>query len=276
MSISDIFDNLKKLTVKPQKIHISYASNKGSVRSRNEDDLYIDGLGSRAKENMSGDRTLFTSDSYVFAVCDGMGGEQFGDEAAAIASDTIAHHSSELREASPEQLHEAVNELATEANNRITGMVYAKRANLSGSTLVLAVLHNTTVHIFNLGDSRAYYYSGGTIRQITYDHTVANQKLKANILTEEEAKNSSDSHRLTSFLGVDDRWIGIKAQAYEPFDISGGVLLLCTDGLFDMCSDEEIAVVISGSQEGCAQRLVEKALSNGGRDNITCMVIRTE
>lgn len=276
MSISDILGSLKKRSAKPQKLHISYASNKGSVRSRNEDDLYIDGLGSRAKENMSGDRTLFSSDSYVFAVCDGMGGEQFGDEAAAIASDTIAHHSAELREAPHEKLHDAVNELATEANNRITGMVYAKRANLSGSTLVLAVLHNTTVHIFNLGDSRAYYYSGGNIRQITDDHTVANQKLKANILTEEEAKKSADSHRLTSFLGVDDRWVGIKAQAYEPFDISGGALLLCTDGLFDMCTDEEIALVIAGSPEGCARRLVEKALSNGGRDNITCMVIRTE
>ena len=150
MSISDIFDNFKKRTAKPQKIYISYASNKGKVRARNEDDLYIDGLGSRAKENMSGDRTLFTSDSYVFAVCDGMGGEQFGDEAAAIASDTIAHHSAELREAPPSKLHDAVNDLATEANNRITSMVYAKRANLSGSTLVLAVLHNTTVYVFNL------------------------------------------------------------------------------------------------------------------------------
>lgn len=276
MSISELLGNFKKLTAKPQKVHISYASNKGNIRSRNEDDLYIDGLGSRAKENMSGDRTLFSSPSYVFAVCDGMGGEQFGDEAAAIASDTIAHHSADLRETPPELLPEAVNELATEANNRITGMVYAKRANLSGSTLVLAVLHNTVAYIFNLGDSRAYYYSGGTIRQITCDHTVANQKLKANILTEAEAKKSSDSHRLTSFLGVDDRWVGLKAQAYEPFDISSGALLLCTDGLFDMCSDEEIAVVMSGASEDCAQRLVDKALENGGRDNITCMIIKTE
>ena len=275
MLISDILGNLKKRNVKPQKIHISYASNKGNVRTRNEDDLYIDGLGSRARENMSGDRTLFSSDSYVFAVCDGMGGEQFGDEAAAIASDTIAHHSAELREAPPDQLHDAVNELATEANNRITGMVYAKRATLSGSTLVLAVLHNSTAYIFNLGDSRAYYYSGGNIKQITYDHTVANQKLKANILTEEEAKSSSDSHRLTSFLGVDDRWVGIKAQAYEPFDISSGALLLCTDGLFDMCTDEEIALTMVGDEEGCAQRLVDKAIDKGGRDNITCIVIKT-
>ncbi len=275
MSISDILGNLKKKAPKPQKIHISYASNKGSVRTRNEDDLYIDGLGSRAKENMSGERTLFSSDSYVFAVFDGMGGEQFGDEAAAIAADTIARHSAELRESPVELLNDAVNELTTEANNRITGMVYAKRANMSGSTLVLAVLHNTVAYIFNLGDSRAYYYSGGNIRQITYDHTVANQKLRAKILTEAEAKKSSDSHRLTSFLGVDDRWIGLKAQSYEPFDISSGALLLCTDGLFDMCTDEEIAVTMAGNEDGCAQRLVEKALEKGGRDNITCMVIKT-
>lgn len=269
MLLSDLIEKLIRRSRKPQKIRLSYASNKGKVRTRNEDDLYIDALGSRARENMSGDRLLLSSDRYIFAVLDGMGGEQFGDEAAAIASNTIAAHSAVLNETPPEKLNEAVNELVTEANNRITGMVYEKHANLSGSTLVLAILRTTTVYIFNLGDSRAYYYSNGSIRQITVDHTAASRK------TGEQDEKSADAHRLTSFLGIDDRWVGLKAQAYEPFDISGGALLLCSDGLYDMCSDAEIAETMSDSSDGCAHRLVERALDKGGRDNITCMVIRT-
>ena len=268
MTISEFFGKILKRTPKPQKILISYASNKGKVRTRNEDDLYIYGLGSRARENMSGDRTLANSDRYIFAVCDGMGGEQFGDKASAIASDTINAFSDALNEAPPEKLHETVNELATEANNRITGMVYAKHANLSGSTIVLAVLRTTTVYIFNLGDSRAYFFRNGEIHQITNDHTVA-------VRNSADQDNSPDSHRLTAFLGIDDRWVGIQAQAYEPFDIAGGALLLCSDGLYDMCTDKEIADIMSNETDGCAHRLTEKALENGGRDNITCVVIRT-
>lgn len=269
MSIAAFFEKAAKLSRKPQKVHLSYASNKGNVRTRNEDDLYIDALGSRARENMSGDKVLFSSDRYIFAVLDGMGGEQFGDEAAAIASNTIYAHSSVLNEVSPENLPQAVNELVTEANNRISGMVFEKHANLSGSTLVLAVLRSKTVYIFNLGDSRAYFFKSGELIQITADHTAANRDK-----TDDE-QSSHDAHRLTSFLGIDDRWVGIQAQAYEPFDISGGALLLCSDGLYDMCSKEEIAEILEGDINGCAYRLVEKALEHGGRDNITCMVIRT-
>ncbi len=269
MSISDLLNKLSVRSRKPQKIRLSYASNKGNVRTRNEDDLYIDALGSRARENMSGDRVLLSSDRYIFAVLDGMGGEEFGDEAAAIASNTIASHAAVLNETPPERLNAAVNELVTEANNRITGMVYAKHAKLSGSTLVLAILRTTTVYIFNLGDSRAYFYRNGSIKQITTDHTVADRR------NTEENSDKADAHRLTSFLGIDDRWVGIQAQPYEPFDITGGALLLCSDGLYDMCTDAEIAETMSDPSDGCAHRLVERALKNGGRDNITCMVIRT-
>ena len=269
MSISAFFEKAAKLSRKPQKVHLSYASNKGNVRTRNEDDLYIDALGSRARENMAGDRVLTSSDRYIFAVLDGMGGEQFGDEAAAIASNTIAAHSAKLNEVSPDELNNAVNELVTEANNRISGMVYEKHAILSGSTLVLAVLRSTMVYIFNLGDSRAYFCKNGQLTQITADHTAASREQ-----TDGE-KPSKDAHRLTSFLGIDDRWVGIQAQAYAPFDISGGILLLCSDGLYDMCSTEEITEILSGDISGCANRLVEKALEHGGHDNITCMVIQT-
>ena len=186
-TISEFFEMLINKNIGKHTVRISYASNTGKVRTKNEDDLFIDGLGTRAKPIMAGNRILNHSDRYVFAVCDGMGGEQFGDEASLIAARTIAHYSAILNASRPKELAENVNNLATEANNRISGMVYAKRANLSGSTLVLACLRNTMAYIFNLGDSRAYFYSNGLLRQITEDHTVARKKAKSNIITDEEA-----------------------------------------------------------------------------------------
>ena len=273
-TISDFFDMILHKNIGKQTLHISYASNVGKIRTKNEDDIFIDGLGTRAKENIAGNRILNHSERYVFAVCDGMGGEQFGDEASSIAARTIAHYSYILNASKPAALSDNVNALATEANNKISGMVYAKRADLSGSTLVMACLRKTTAYVFNLGDSRAYFFKNGILRQITDDHTVARRKIKSGIITEEEAKSSADSHKLTTFLGIDTRWIGLKAQSYEPFDIRKGILLLCSDGLSNMCSETEIADILSGEHSNSAERLVSKALENGGQDNITCIVIK--
>ncbi|MCQ2470179.1 MAG: protein phosphatase 2C domain-containing protein [Ruminococcus sp.] len=273
-TISDFFDMVLHKNIGKQTVRISYASNVGKVRTKNEDDLFIDGLGTRAKENMAGNRILNHSERYVFAVCDGMGGEQFGDEASSIAARTIAHFSYVLNASKPADLSDNVNALATEANNRISGMVYAKRANLSGSTLVMACLRKNMAYIFNLGDSRAYFCKGGVLRQITDDHTVARRKVKSDIISENEAKSTPDSHKLTTFLGIDTRWIGLKAQSYEPIDIRSGVLLLCSDGLSDMCSEAEITEILSGEHSNSAERLVNKAIENGGQDNITCIVIK--
>lgn len=257
-----------------QTVLISYATNIGNVRPKNEDNLFIDGLGTRAKENMSGNRLLNHSERYTFAVCDGMGGEQFGDEASAIASLAIAQYATQLNRVKPEVLPDTVNKLVSEANNRISRMVYSKHANLSGSTLVLTCLRKNKAYIFNLGDSRAYFFKDGELRQITEDHTVAKRKEKSQPLSDDDRKKLSDTHRLTTFLGVDSRWIGLKAQAYEPLNIRKGILLLCSDGLTDMCSKSEISEILSGEFKNCADRLVKRALKNGGTDNITCLAIK--
>lgn len=258
-----------------QPVFVSIATNKGKVRRVNEDNFYADILGIREAEELCGHRILNHSDSYVFGVCDGMGGEQFGDAASEIAAVTMREFSAKIKKAAPGELHAAVNEYACEANNRICRMTETRRANLSGSTFVMACVRGELVYPFNIGDSRIYYRSRGRLWQISEDQTVAMKKLKANIYTKEEARLSGDAHKITTFLGVDSGNIGLKALACKPLDLSRGEVLLCSDGLTDMCTDEEILWVLKKyGDEFAAQHLVELALRNGGADNVTCIVIR--
>lgn len=256
-------------------VFVSIASNKGRVRAVNEDNFYADILGTREIPDLCGHRVLDHSDRYVFGVCDGMGGEQFGDVASEIAVGTIKEFSDRIKKSSLNDLHNAVNEYAREANRRICRMAKERSADMSGSTFVMVCVRGDMVYPFSMGDSRIYFLTGNRFRQISEDQTVAAKKLRANIYSKEEARLSPDAHKITTFLGVDSRNIGLTALACEPLDLSRGEVLLCSDGLTDMCTDEEIRRCLTKyGDDFAAQHLVEIALKNGGKDNITCMVIR--
>ena len=92
--------------------------------------------------------------------------------------------------------------------------------------------------------------------------------------TEEEAKNSRDVHVITSFIGVDSREVGLKALSYKPIKTADITVLICSDGLTDMCTNDEIKEILSQECDNHAQLLVDKALENGGEDNVTCIVIK--
>ncbi len=253
---------------------VSIASNVGKVRQVNEDNFYADKLGIREVENLCGYKVLSHSDRYIFAVFDGMGGEQFGDVASEIAARALAEAADGINSVPAEELKAEVDKFASEANDRIVKMVDEMNAKLSGCTLVMVCTIGDQAYAFSIGDSRIYYYSAESgLRQVSEDQTLAMKKLKANIYTEEEAKMSEDAHKITSFLGVDTRGIGMKTLSYEPVDLSKGALLLCSDGLTDMVTDEGIADLMAECDEEIAPRLADAALENGGMDNVTCLVI---
>ena len=151
-------------------------------------------------------------------------------------------------------------------------MAEQKKCGRSGSTLAMVCIDGGTVYSFNLGDSRVYYYLGGKLTRISQDHTLAAQKLRNGELTE-EIRSSSDAHKLITFLGADDDGVGLTAYAHEPVELGSGKVLICSDGLTDMCSDAEIAKVLGEAHSNYAEALAEKALTKGGWDNVTCIVI---
>lgn len=254
-------------------IFVSYATNIGKVRDGNEDNYYVDSVGLRLQENESGEKKLDWKFPRVFAVCDGMGGEAYGEVASQITADTIRGTVQQIREASSEELDEVIHQMVTAANDRIIEMRKERRCGISGSTLAMVCLYGLDAHIYSIGDSKVYCLEDGILTQINEDQTVAARKVKANIYTEEEARQSSDFSKLTCFVGVDDRGIGLKALTYQPIRMEDQILVLCSDGLSDMCEKEEIAQVLLETNGNKAEALVERALERGGEDNVTCIVI---
>ena len=257
----------------PKTAAVFVATHLGYYRSNNEDNYFADELGVSPVENSYQSGNMELNVRRVFAVCDGMGGEDLGEEASRIAVEALAEYTPPLKIALQSELHEIVNKYASEANNRVCHMIKERRLSHSGCTLALVCIDQRYVSIFNIGDSRVYTLRGDQLTQVTEDQTLANKKIKANIYTEEEAKNSRDVHVITSFIGVDSREVGLKALSYKPIKTSDIRVLICSDGLTDMCTDDEIKEILSQECDNPAQLLVDKALENGGEDNVTCIVI---
>ena len=254
------------------KVYVS--TNVGFVREHNEDNYYVDEFGMRTEENEILLGELPLDRRRVFAVCDGMGGEEFGDEASLISVKILSLYTESIRNAVQDEMNETVNRYASAANNEICEMVRQRHAHQSGSTLAMICMDNNDVNVYNIGDSRVYILQNGVLTQITEDQTLALKKIRANIYTEEEAKNSPDSHTITSFLGVDNRGIGPKAVPSGYFPTEAMTLMLCSDGLTDMCEDNEIREILMQDNENLAHALVQRALEHGGVDNTTCVVIQ--
>ena len=250
---------------------ISISTHSGLVREVNEDSFSLNGYRRRREKSALTSREQMTGGAFMLEVCDGMGGEACGDLAAETAAVYSAALFEKLNTLPAERLEGAVNEYVAEVNGEICRLLGNSGSHRGGTTFALVYIRGGVAYPFSLGDSRIYLCAGGNIDQISFDHTLAMRKYMANIYTLEEAENSPDSHKLTLFLGVDVDGRGLTAQTYEPIQLEHGMkLLLCSDGLYDMCPLEEIARIMSGETLGCAKQLVKSALAHGGIDNITC------
>lgn len=256
-----------------KKYNICVSTNLGKLRSENEDSFVLNHVIKDKAKSVQNIRGQAVVPPLLCGVFDGMGGERGGME----ASDTAAVVASEYSRFLAEQREPAAKSIegyVTSCNDLIHRYLEENRLNRGGTTFAFAFLHHDCAELFAMGDSRIYLYREGALRQISRDHTLAQKKLEANIYTKEEAETSSDSHVLTRFLGMDSDSDDCRAEEYEPVILRpSDKLLLCSDGLYDMCSDREIAETLSRSDAPGSLLLVEAALNNGGKDNVTCLVI---
>ena len=216
-------------------------------------------------------------DGCIWAVvCDGMGGANGGSTASRIAAETIAEQLKELYNI--EKYHDDMEKLIKTAiaiaNQRVYDMslkVYSLSG--MGTTVVAAVVKEEVVHIVHAGDSRAYLYENGSLTQITKDHSMVQELVDIGQITPEEARNHPNKNIITRALGTRENlktdYNGVK------FD-KDSVLLICTDGLSNYLTDEDIAEFINKSRgDELVGRLVEQAKMMGGSDNITVAVIES-
>ena len=213
----------------------------------------------------------------VVVVCDGMGGVKGGHVASRIAVDTYLREVGKVlrREMTSSQLAQASSYAVAIANDA----VYHKAQEVPeyrgmGTTLVSAVCREDCAVISNVGDSRAYHITAEGIRRITHDHSLVEALVMRGDITEEEAKVHPNRNVITRALGPE------KTEESDSFVCelkAGEYLLLCTDGLVNTVSDQEILyeVIHNGDTDGCLDRLLAISKSRGAADNVTAVLLKT-
>lgn len=207
----------------------------------------------------------------MFVVADGMGGARAGEVASKLA--TEAFEQSLPGPGSPE---ERLAQRAREANRLIHERSRAEheRAGM-GTTLTAAYLQDAQLAIAHVGDSRAYLFRDGSLGRLTKDHTLVGALVDEGKLTEEQAADHPQRSIITRALGPE---ASVEIDTWSYPVRAGDVLLLCSDGLTSMISDERIAEILSATEglERAADELIRAGNEAGGRDNITVVLTRLE
>ena len=206
-------------------------------------------------------------------VCDGMGGARAGNVASTMAVDIIMNEflAEEERSRTPERLKAA----AASANRRIFQRAAGEeRCAGMGTTLVAALADGEEALNLNEGDSRAYHLSeeGGIVR-VTRDHSLVEDLVQRGELTREQARTHPHKNLITRALGTSSR---VKADLFQETVSPGDAILLCSDGLVNQVTDQEICQEIQagGTAQEICQRLVTRTLDSGAPDNVTVVLFQ--
>ena len=215
-------------------------------------------------------------DLHLYVVADGMGGHVAGEVASRLAVEAIGSFSAaalknDLSLSSSQRLVQAIQQAnehiiqAGKENTQLVGM---------GTTVVAAVIDQSTAHIGHVGDSRAYLLRNKEIKQLTKDHSLLNEYLQKGLITPENSGDYPYKHIITRALGSRPGVeVEIQTIALQP----GDCFLLCTDGLTNMLTERDIRTILTtmdnDPEKGC-RRLIEAANSKGGEDNITAVLFQ--
>jgi protein phosphatase len=242
-----------------QSLEITSLTDPGTVRSHNEDSV--------AASTKAG----------LAILADGMGGYNAGEVASGMAVTMLsAGLESALRTRGEEKNTAALvaSEIqkANEAIYRAAGS-QPQYAGM-GTTLVLALFRDNRVTVAHVGDSRLYRLRGERLTQVTRDHSFLQEQIDSGAITREDARLSHNKNLVTRALGVDPT---VEVDMAELEVLPGDLYLLCSDGLNDMVGDEDIQLALTtlgANLELAARQLVQMANDNGGRDNVSVILVR--
>jgi PPM family protein phosphatase len=255
----------------------------GKVRTTNEDQYLIAALVKALQvqsTSLPRQGLRHSSDrSYLFMVADGMGGHAGGEEASALAIDSVESFVLEsfkwfsgLKGAEQDRVLEEFKSALSQANAQVFS-VAAQRPELRGmgTTLTLDSL-NDDLFVAHVGDSRCYLFRGGQLVRLTRDHTLVEELVRRGVLTAAEAANHRSRHVITNAVG--GAAANVKVEVHKVSLEAADVVLLCSDGLTNMVSDEAISRLLRDEPdpERASRRLVASANAAGGKDHITVIV----
>lgn len=208
-------------------------------------------------------------------LADGMGGHNAGEVASSTAVNTVKQ---ELEKTLSEKEHDKIiyNILSSidYANTKVYELsIHDINKAGMGSTFVAAYILDDKLYVANIGDSRAYLITNGETIQITVDHSVVQELVEKGTISPEEAAVHPDKNIITRALGTEEF---VDADLFEYSLKNGDYILLCSDGLCEMVNDSLFSEIIDkyDNIEDAAKKLVDTANENGGRDNITIVILK--
>jgi serine/threonine protein phosphatase PrpC len=267
------------------RIDVSAQSHPGYHRTNNEDQFFVTRLGRTLQTIMTslpaGDvPDLAEEVNYVMIVADGMGGHAAGEVASRMAISALVSLALDIPDWIFKVDEEHARELERRARTRVqeVGAMLVERGERDpalrgmGTTLTAVRSLGRDLMVTHVGDSRAYLLRAGGLHRLTRDHTYAQLLVDTGQLSPGDAAVSRHRHVLTNALGGSGDDVQVDTDRLSLED--GDRLLLCSDGLTDLVDDAAIAKILqeaTASSDAC-ERLVQRALDNGGRDNVTVIV----
>lgn len=247
-------------------------SNRGRVRSQNEDNLYFNGFLMPLEKMDEGCRLsarLNTKQPVCLAVFDGMGGESCGEKAsfAAVSEFRALMEGLDAQTRIPAFFTQAARKM----NRTVCALAREERVSVAGTTVTALCLCGEELYVMNLGDSPAYRLQKGRLRKLITEHTDASVLSQCGIVCKKSA--------LTQYLGVPESEMKLQPALVHGRLQAGDRYLICSDGLTDMVPERRIAEILGRSSrtvEEQAALLMEEALSAGGRDNVTIILAYVE
>jgi protein phosphatase len=250
-----------------QNLEIATCTDPGMVRSHNEDSIAADPANG------------------LVVLADGMGGYNAGEVASGMATTVIVTEMRQiLQNANPydvdsrtseEIAARLVRDQVLKANSSIYQAAQSQPQYAGmGTTLVVCLFYDNRMLTAHLGDSRLYMLRDGSFSQVTRDHSLLQEQIDSGIITPEQAKKAQHKNLVTKALGIDPT---VEPEIHEYATKAGDIYLLCSDGLCDMVEDEDIGMTLQtlgGNLKLAAQQLVQMANDNGGRDNVSVILVR--
>jgi protein phosphatase len=269
--------------IKTNQIQYSAISDTGTVRENNEDNLYIDGqYMQQGKQGNFQVTKKIDSNNLIYAVCDGMGGEKGGEKASleAVTRLRLAVENPPFVGKSLEEKIKEVNGYVSETNTAIYSLATGAFENKGmGTTFACLIIANNRAAAMNVGDSRVYLFRERKLTQLTRDHSESERLIRLGIITHEQARGHRSRFILNRHLGMPPEEGILEAESKGIVNLQrGDQFLLCSDGLTDMVDDEVIKNILSVSADTklATQSLINEALKNGGKDNVTAIVVKLE
>lgn len=229
--------------------------------------------GARRESNQ--DSFLVNEDLGIFVVADGMGGHSGGEVASSMAVKAVEEVFKD-----PEVPDQDPKVVLFKAYEEATQRIFDKAANESpelsgmGTTMVMAYLRGPKLHVANVGDSRCYLFLRPHFWQLTEDHSLINEQIRAGVLTPEQAQHFVGRNVITRSVGYERQ---VQPDVVYREVRAGEVYLLCSDGLSSLVTDAKICDILSkNSPSRVPEICVQQAIAHGGDDNVTVMVLHFE